>query len=324
MFREAVDKQNKKFAKDIKEVSLESAERANQLSRYIDQEIKRVSDGMAKRYDKLKIIFAKFGEQFKNHLINTEAFRKETVEKMKEMEDTFYHMRDEIAQSMQRLETDVDQKLKDERHFLENFVKSVAKVLEDKVNKLKEQLDNDVEILKEAIENNRAIFMNKLQKILDLQEQYHKTYMDNIIKVLGEIEQIKQNLATLREEVERVTLTLTENFNELRTYIEMELLNEKTLRNQQIQDLQDKINDNINGVLSDVNLLRNQVESNERQREHDQKLNEEKFENFANNISDLYNKFNRAQDELIVIILTVLPVSRTLFFLSFVRFLTNG
>lgn len=100
--------------------------------------------------------------------------------------------------------------------------------------------------------------------------------------------------------MERVTLKLTEDFKELRSYAEVEFLDEKTLRGHLIQELGDRVKENINGVLSDLGLLRNQVEGNERQREHDQKENEEKFGNFANNISDLYNKYNRAQDELIV------------------------
>lgn len=185
IFREGVDKQNKKFALDIKSVSLEGAERANQLSRYIDQEVLRVNDEMTRKYDRLKLIFAKFAEQFKNHLVNADTFRRETIEKIQSLEDTFSRMRDETALNMQQLETDVEQKLKDERNYLENFVTSVAKVLEDKVIKLKEQLDNDVEILKEANENNRVIFMNKLQKLMDSQEQFHRTYMDSITKILG-------------------------------------------------------------------------------------------------------------------------------------------
>lgn len=295
-----MDKQNKKFAKDIKEVSVESAERANQLSRYVDQEIKRVTEVINKKYDKLKIIFAKFGEQFKNHLINTETFKQETVEKIKDLEDTLYRLRDEIGVNMQRLEGDFEQKMKEEREFLEGFVKSAAKVLEDKVNKLKEQLDNDVEIMKEAMENSRSIFMNKIQKLMDLQDSYHRTYIENIMKILGEIELMKTNVNGLKVEVDHHSLKLAEDFKNLRAYVEVEFINERALRANSIEDVYTKLKENINALFTDVNLLRNQLEGSDRQRLHDQKINEEKFENFGNSISDLYNKLNRAQDELIV------------------------
>jgi len=42
------------------------------LSRYIDDENVKTVDVLTKKYEKLKIIFTKLAEQFRNHLLNTD------------------------------------------------------------------------------------------------------------------------------------------------------------------------------------------------------------------------------------------------------------
>jgi len=58
--------------------------------------VKTLNDVFAKKYEKLKVLFAKFGEQFKNHLLNTEAFRKETMIKVQELEQAIEINKEEM------------------------------------------------------------------------------------------------------------------------------------------------------------------------------------------------------------------------------------
>ncbi len=47
---------------DLKDVSLEGADRANQLSRYVDEEVKKINELIKKKYDKTKNLFTKLAE----------------------------------------------------------------------------------------------------------------------------------------------------------------------------------------------------------------------------------------------------------------------
>ncbi len=75
MIKETMEIQNKKFAEDLKQLSHDTAEKANQLSRYTDVSCKKVQILLTKKYDKLKGLFSKIAEQFKMHLVNYEKYR---------------------------------------------------------------------------------------------------------------------------------------------------------------------------------------------------------------------------------------------------------
>ena len=72
MFKEFVEKQNKRFAKDLKEMSTESSERSNFLSRYIEDLVKKQEENTDAQLQKMKLLCAKLTEQFKEHIQSSE------------------------------------------------------------------------------------------------------------------------------------------------------------------------------------------------------------------------------------------------------------
>eukprot|EP01022_Parablepharisma_sp_SALTPOND_P028633 TRINITY_DN712_c0_g1_i1.p5 TRINITY_DN712_c0_g1~~TRINITY_DN712_c0_g1_i1.p5 ORF type:complete len:350 (-),score=74.39 TRINITY_DN712_c0_g1_i1:2511-3560(-) len=71
-FKEAVEKQNKRFARDMKEANAENSERANFLSRYIDDQVKKLDEQVDEQLRKIKLLCAKLTEQVKEHFQNEE------------------------------------------------------------------------------------------------------------------------------------------------------------------------------------------------------------------------------------------------------------
>ncbi len=72
LFRDAVEKQNRRFAKDLKELSTESSERANSLSRYVEDVAKKHAEAVDGQLQKIKLLCAKLTEQVKEHFQSTE------------------------------------------------------------------------------------------------------------------------------------------------------------------------------------------------------------------------------------------------------------
>lgn len=66
----------------IKECGQENSQKLAALSRYVDEENNKVIVVLTKKYEKMKNIFIKLAEQFKNHLINTEVNRKDTEKRL--------------------------------------------------------------------------------------------------------------------------------------------------------------------------------------------------------------------------------------------------
>ena len=75
LFKDTVEKDHKKFAREIKEINSENSERAHFLSRYIDDEVRRVSDSMYAQMSKIRTLCAKLTEHVKEHLQSNESAR---------------------------------------------------------------------------------------------------------------------------------------------------------------------------------------------------------------------------------------------------------
>jgi len=74
--KEAFSSTTKKLGGMIKEVKVEASERAAQLSHYVDDEVHKLAEVVSDKYNKMKGVFTKLSEHFRNHLISTEANRK--------------------------------------------------------------------------------------------------------------------------------------------------------------------------------------------------------------------------------------------------------
>lgn len=60
----------------MKQISGDSSEKANQLSLYIDDQIQKIKEAVFKEKERTKSIFTKLAEQFKNHLLSYENWKK--------------------------------------------------------------------------------------------------------------------------------------------------------------------------------------------------------------------------------------------------------
>jgi hypothetical protein len=63
--KEAIAVSNKKLSMSIREVANDSAERAGQLSHYIDKEIRKVVEVVTEKYSKMKNVFTKLAQQLR-------------------------------------------------------------------------------------------------------------------------------------------------------------------------------------------------------------------------------------------------------------------
>lgn len=69
--KEALSTSNKKLSFALREASSEAAERAGQLSHYVDAEVKKVVEVVTEKYSKMKSVFTKLAQQLRDHLQNT-------------------------------------------------------------------------------------------------------------------------------------------------------------------------------------------------------------------------------------------------------------
>jgi hypothetical protein len=87
--KEALSTSNKKLSFALREASSEAAERAGQLSHYVDAEVKKVVEVVTEKYSKMKSVFTKLAQQLRDHLQNTEQNRKNVESRLTAIEEDF-------------------------------------------------------------------------------------------------------------------------------------------------------------------------------------------------------------------------------------------
>lgn len=201
-FKGSVEKQNKIFAGELKEVAQESAERDNQLSKFVELETKKVLDVTGGKYDKLKYLLTRVAEQFKAHL---KKFEKATSEMKSGITDNTIKINDlyeEVRKSGQLLEDRLQEKIQNETNKLLDESSTRFKIVENYAQKISEKQTSDFEVLKEAIEGQSDVFNGKIDKLAELSEQYHKNNFLNLKLLVGEIENHRKALTVLDKELE--------------------------------------------------------------------------------------------------------------------------
>lgn len=282
--KDAIEKQNKRFSQELKENSLESSEKANQLSIYIDDQVKNLSNDFMKRNDKIKQIFTKLAEQLKNHLITYDASKRELANKVALLEKGFDEEKLGTLNSFKSLENNIKSLIKDTKYELETLLLSKFSVVADKCLKIQEQLNSDIDLVKEAIDNSRSLLLNKINKLIENYGVIHEQHFKNFQNLLIVINDIKNGMKTFSDEVNT-------NFNEVCSkIIENEAkeftkyMAEKTLRESQFMDFFNLIRETAEEINKGVLNLKILIENEERTRVFERDQNKEGLEQLNDKI----------------------------------------
>lgn len=201
-FKGAVEKQNKIFASELKEVSHDSSERDAQLSKFVEMETKKVLDTANGKYDKLKYLLTRIAEQFKAHL---KTFEKSSQDLRTDIQDNTIKINDiygDLNKNISLIEAKIVDKISEETTRLEKENDVRFRLAEDYMKKLNEKEKADFGILKDAIEQQGDVFSQKIDKMAEVSEQYHKTNFLNLKLLVAEIDKMRACLYVLDQELE--------------------------------------------------------------------------------------------------------------------------
>lgn len=201
-FKSAVEKQNKIFATELKDVSQDSSERDAQLSKFVEMETKKVLDTANGKYDKLKYLLTRIAEQFKAHL---KTFEKSSHDLRTDITDNSIKINDiygDLNKNIGSIEAKIVDKISEEITRLQKENDVRFKLTEDVMKKLNEKQKSDFSVLKDAVENQAGIYNEKIDKLAELSETYHRNSFLNLKLLVAEIDKVRGCLVMLDQELE--------------------------------------------------------------------------------------------------------------------------
>jgi len=181
--KEQHDLQLSKLAKDVKDTAHDSAERAHFLSRYVDEEVLKVGDKVAKQLEYQKTLCAKLTEQLKKHLINHENMKKDVYKRFEVVEKHLPVYKSELFQLLESTEMRCLSKVKEVRDSMEQTMLTNFEVLDKRVDQFSDLVDSNLETLRRATQDNREVFVSVMNKNNDLHEQRYNSLVEDLIQV---------------------------------------------------------------------------------------------------------------------------------------------
>eukprot|EP01017_Pseudomicrothorax_dubius_P007317 TRINITY_DN12260_c0_g1_i2.p1 TRINITY_DN12260_c0_g1~~TRINITY_DN12260_c0_g1_i2.p1 ORF type:complete len:594 (+),score=192.62 TRINITY_DN12260_c0_g1_i2:215-1996(+) len=296
--RDAAERQNKQFATDLRAISGESAERANQVSRYVDSEVKRLDETSTQRYEKTKVLLAKIAEQFKNHLLNFEAVRKETTDKMAEAEAKAARLDAEKTKAIGEVEVRLLAKLRDESESLLTFCESRVRPVEEGLTNLEERLRKNIEVVMELHDNGQKLLTHKMDKLAETNQAMHQAHREELQRLLEDFDALVASVAQLQQSQAEAGARFSVLFAQLETQLNTEIIGERNLRVMGEHSLRTTIAENsatTTRMLANFKVL---VESVDRELRNENKTVIDRVRLQADQISEAFAKLYSFYDGL--------------------------
>jgi len=176
-----------KMNKELKEVASDNSEWAHFLSRYVDDEILKVSKKAAKQIENIKILSAKLTEQFKKHLINHENMKTDIYKRFEFIEKHLPIYWSELYKLMEVSETRMLNKMKETKESIDKTMLNNFKATHDRMDQFSELVDVNLDTLRKAITDNREVFVSVVNKVNDDSYQRHELVVEDLKALVSEI-----------------------------------------------------------------------------------------------------------------------------------------
>lgn len=139
--KEDTDTEIRKLTQEVKDIANDNAERSHFLSRYVDDEIFKISEKVAKPIENLKALSTRLTEQFKKHLINHENIKKDIYKRFDFIEKHMPVYRSELYKLIEKSEGRMLVKMKELKGNMDNNFVVNFKLLDDRMDQFSDLVD---------------------------------------------------------------------------------------------------------------------------------------------------------------------------------------
>eukprot|EP00357_Protocruzia_adherens_P000537 CAMPEP_0114981866 /NCGR_PEP_ID=MMETSP0216-20121206/5778_1 /TAXON_ID=223996 /ORGANISM="Protocruzia adherens, Strain Boccale" /LENGTH=1008 /DNA_ID=CAMNT_0002343577 /DNA_START=148 /DNA_END=3174 /DNA_ORIENTATION=- len=298
--KEFTEKAMTKLNKDLKSYAADSAERAQLLSRYVDEEFKKAVDHASRQHEKIKRLCAQLTEQLKQNLINFEAWKAEAIRKILKLEDGLLVTKSDLEKLIEFSENRTWDKIKSTRETLDQHFTSNTKVLEERVDQLTEMTDASLDALKGAMQNNRDVFVSMINKLNEEIEARHNNSHDDLGTMTGEIAKMQDFYVRLTEKINENAMIYESKFADFESQLTVKFTTEKAVRQALLDNMQEQSDFKFKEVDIELNTANERIEREEELQientnENIKTLNE--HDAYIEQITENYEKLKKAFEE---------------------------
>jgi hypothetical protein len=208
MQKDIIDRLKLKFDHDIHETQNSFSEKADILSRYIEEETQRSNELIKSQHSQTKEMITKITESLKTTIISNEKWKSEVIKRFGKIDQHLQAFKQEVSTSVETNETRLFLKLRELQSNLEDHLATNTKVLESRMETLSGALESSLSSFESSLLHNREVFVDIINKLnADISDQH--------IVVCKDLQNLANEIYNFQGEIDSVTEVMNDKVQEL-------------------------------------------------------------------------------------------------------------
>lgn len=282
--KDVIDRLKLKFDHDIQEAQMSFSEKAEILSRYIDEETKRSGDLMRSQHRQVKEMITKLTESLKTTIISNEKWKSEAIKRFGKIEQCMQTFNTDLNTSVDTNESRLFLKLRELQKNLEEHLANNTKIIEGRIETLANMLDSSLSTFDANLLQNREVFADILSKV-------NQEIADQNSLVSKDLQNLLTEVQSTQGEIDSVSELLSDRLQDMvkkLATIESETLvlftSEKLIREGMINRVSEDFDERVKEIEEKIETFDERLNEEEKIQQGNDDRNLEKFSEVAKKI----------------------------------------
>jgi hypothetical protein len=308
--RRDIDVISKEARESYKDNNRECADRAHNLSKYVDSLLQNSNAENTKQIEKVKNFLSKLTDQVKSSIINQDEQNVNFDGKIKFLETYTAETKDEIFKYVIASEERQTKRLKEFYDYIDNLVRINTQRVNERIDSFSDSVDSNFKIVVDQLVDTRSKLSNRIEVIEDTVKEQFKVLVLDIETTLERIYKLEALLAEYDKQNKDIKHKIEQDLSEMLSRIEIKHANDSVIRKLEYEELK-KANDLLRedlvefgqNVQNDMGELMKNFETNylnlfERSKLTFEQMNRmaqsniQMFEEFENNMQKMQDEAN--------------------------------
>lgn len=286
-----------KLSAELRDVQNTFSEKADLLSRYIDDEVKRTGDLVRSQHVNVKELITTLTESLKQTIITNENWKSEANRKFAKLDTGLQAAQTELNKARAEGDDQVYDRVEDMKAALERQVATNTRILEDRIEQLAKMMDGIVDNVVHSVSHNREVFSTILNQLTEELEERHTNVSDDLQKLLREVELLQGDVDSAVEESGKKCDDTIKQLASIKAYVQVIVQSERAMRENLIQKLTGDFLAKIRDAHLRVDKLKEQLEEEERIQQGNDERNLEKFGEIKEEVTGITENIEALNEE---------------------------
>jgi len=298
ILKDSVEQSKYKAEYDLKQAQTSFSEKADLLSRYIEEEVKRVSEIVRNQYNQTKEMITTLTDSLKQNIINNEKYKSDSNKKFIKVEQILTKFKHEFSKGDTNTETKIFTKIKQLQAYLESHLASNSQVLEERIDSLASTLESSLSSFEKSLQYNRQTFSEIINKLNEEIEEQHLNTCEDLQKLLKGIERIEEEMDSVQDEVQEKVMNIGKQVALVESQAAVDINTEKFMREHLINRFSQDFEEQLKEIEEKTKAVEERLDEEEKIQQGNDDRNLEKFEEISEEMASVTDSIKGLKFEL--------------------------